>query len=137
MINCSIWLNFESGFSKLGVFCYKLYVQFNSWFLKYNWIVLTALEHASCVYSVHASYRVIFSIVVFYLTLSNAVFPWFSLFFCWFLFCLSFHTLSIMVRKTRAHSTSTCSSTPAFDRDRFQTKKNQETYNKLNIFRSV
>ena len=42
-----------------------------------------------------------------------------------------------MVRKTRAHSTSTCSSTPAFDRDRFQTKKNQETYKKLNIFRSV
>ena len=42
-----------------------------------------------------------------------------------------------MVRKTRAHRTSTSSSTPTFDCDRFQTKKNQETYEKLNIFRSV
>ena len=42
-----------------------------------------------------------------------------------------------MVRKTRAHRTSTSSSTPTFDCDRFQTKKNQETYKKLNIFRLV
>ena len=42
-----------------------------------------------------------------------------------------------MVRKTRAHRTSTCSSTPAFDSERFWSEKNQETYEKLNIFRSV
>ena len=42
-----------------------------------------------------------------------------------------------MVRKTRAHRITTSSSTPAFKSDRFHTKKNQETYEKLNIFRSV
>ena len=42
-----------------------------------------------------------------------------------------------MVRKTRAHRTSTFSSTPAFDSERFWSEKNQETYEKLNIFRSV
>ena len=42
-----------------------------------------------------------------------------------------------MVRKTRAHRTSTSSSTLAFDSDKFQTEKNQKTYEKLNIFRSV
>ena len=80
MINYSIWLNFWKWVFKIWGFCYKLYVQFNSWFLKYNWTVLNALEHASCVYSIHASYRVIFSIVVFSLTLFDAVCPWFSLF---------------------------------------------------------
>ena len=44
---------------------------------------------------------------------------------------------SIMVRKTRAHRTSTSSSTPAFDSERFLSEKNQETYEKLNILRSV
>ena len=53
-----------------------------------------------------------------------------------FSICLSFPTLSIMVRKTRAKKTTT-PSTPAFESDRFRTKKNQETYEKLNIFRSV
>ena len=42
-----------------------------------------------------------------------------------------------MVRKTRTHRTSTSFSTPAFDSDRFRIEKNQETYKKLNIFRSV
>ena len=41
-----------------------------------------------------------------------------------------------MVRKTRAKK-STTPSTPVFQSDRFRTKKNQETYEKLNIFRSV
>ena len=41
-----------------------------------------------------------------------------------------------MVRKTRAKKTTT-PSTPVFQSDRFRTKKNQETYEKLNIFRSV
>ena len=49
-------------------------------FLKYNWTVYNALDYASCDYSVHASYRVIFLIVVFSLTLSDAVYPWFSFF---------------------------------------------------------
>ena len=42
-----------------------------------------------------------------------------------------------MVRKTRAHRTTTSSSTLAFESDRFRTKKNQETFEKPNIFRSV
>ena len=40
-----------------------------------------------------------------------------------------------MFRKTRAHRTSTSYSTPAFDSDRFRIEKNQETNEKLNIFR--
>ena len=42
-----------------------------------------------------------------------------------------------MVRKTRAHRTSTSSSTPSFDSERFLSEKNQETYEKLNILRNV
>ena len=42
-----------------------------------------------------------------------------------------------MVRKTRAHRTSTSTSTPAFDSERFRSEKNQETFEKLNIFRFV
>ena len=42
-----------------------------------------------------------------------------------------------MVRKTRANKKTTSTFTPAFDSDRFQFKKNQETYEKLNIFRPV
>ena len=74
------------------------------------------------------------------LTLSNVVCPWFSLFsFFGFYFYLSFPTFSIMVRKTRANTktTSTSTSTLAFDSERFRFEKNQETYKKLNIFRSI
>ena len=53
-----------------------------------------------------------------------------------FLFFLSFQILSIMVRKTRVKKTTT-SSTLEFQSDRFRTLKNQETCEKLNIFRSV
>ena len=42
-----------------------------------------------------------------------------------------------MVRKTRANKKTTSPSTPAFDSERFRFEKNQETYEKLNIFRSV
>ena len=42
-----------------------------------------------------------------------------------------------MVRKTRAHRTSTSFSTPVFDSERFLSEKNQETYERLNILRSV
>ena len=42
-----------------------------------------------------------------------------------------------MVKKSRANRNTTSTSTPAFDNDRFQNEKNQETYKKLNIFRSV
>ena len=59
------------------------------------------------------------------------LFPFFV--FC---FCLSFPTLSIMVRNTRAKKTTT-PSTLAFESDRFRTEKNQETYEKLNMLRSV
>ena len=41
-----------------------------------------------------------------------------------------------MVRKIRVKKTTTPSA-PAFESDRFRTEKNQETYEKLNIFRSV
>ena len=57
-------------------------------------------------------------------------------FFLCFYFCLSFPTLSIMVRKTRAKKTTT-PFTPVFQRDKFRIEKNQETYEKLNIFRSI
>ena len=61
-------------------------------------------------------------------------------FFCFCLlslFCLSFLLFSIMVRKTRAHRTSSSSSAPSFDSERFLSEKNQETYEKLNIRRNV
>ena len=58
-------------------------------------------------------------------------------FFLWFLLCLSFPTLGIMVRKTRANKKTTFTSTLAFKSDRFRFEKNQETYEKLNIFRFV
>ena len=107
-------------------------------FLKYNWTILNALEHASCAYSVHASCRLFFFISL----CSNHV--WCSLplvfsfsFFLLSLFYLSFPILSIMVRKTKALRTSISSSTLAFDSERFLSEKNQETYKKLNILRSV
>ena len=42
-----------------------------------------------------------------------------------------------MVRKTRAHRTSTSTSTPAFDSERFHSEKRQKNFEKLYIFRSV
>ena len=42
-----------------------------------------------------------------------------------------------MVRKTRANQKTTTTSTPIFESDRFKTEKNQETYDKLNIYGSV
>ena len=42
-----------------------------------------------------------------------------------------------MVRKTRAHKTSSSSSAPSFDSERFLSEKNQETFEKLNIRRNV
>ena len=63
---------------------------------------------------------------------------YFSLCSCLFsLFCLSFLLFSIMVRKTRAHRTSSSSSAPSFDSERFLSEKNKETYEKMNIFRNV
>ena len=158
MINYSIWLNFLKWvFQNFGVFVLKLYIQVNSFFLKYNWTVLNALENASFFHFIHASYRLILSIIVFSLTLSDAVCPWFSFSFLFFffsflfvvvvvvvvvvLFCfcfgLSFPSLSIIVRKTRANKKTTSTSIPAFDSDRFRFEKNQEAYEKLNIFRFV
>ena len=42
-----------------------------------------------------------------------------------------------MVGKTRANKKTTSTSTPAFESDRFWFEKNQEAYEKLNIFRSM
>ena len=69
------------------------------------------------------------------LTMFDAVCPWF--FFFLSLFCLPYPILSIMVRKTKAHRTSTSSSILAFDSESFFSEKNQETYEKLNILRSM
>ena len=61
----------------------------------------------------------------------------FFLFFLLSLFCLSYSNLSIMVRKTRAHRTSSSSLAPSFDSEKFLSEKNQETYEKLNLLRSM
>ena len=62
----------------------------------------------------------------------------FSYFCLLSLFCLSFLLFSIMVRKIRAYRASTSSSSaPTFDSERFLSEKNQETYEKLNIRRNV
>ena len=42
-----------------------------------------------------------------------------------------------MSRKTRANRKSSSSFVPTFESDRFPSEKNQETYEKLNILRSV
>ena len=42
-----------------------------------------------------------------------------------------------MVRKTRAHRTSTFTSSPTFDSERFLSEKNQEAYEKLNLRRNI
>ena len=42
-----------------------------------------------------------------------------------------------MVRKTRANKKTTYTSTPTFDGERFRFEKNQEAYDKLNIFKSI
>ena len=76
--------------------------------------------------------------MVFALTVSDVVYPWvFFVFYSLSLFCLSYSNLSIMVRKTRAHRTSSSTSTPSFDSERFRSENNQETFEKLNILRSV
>ena len=49
------------------------------------------------------------------------------------LFCLCSLFLSIMVRKTRAHRTSTSTPSPTFSSERFLSEKNQEAYEKLNL----
>ena len=84
----------------------------------------------------HALHRLLFVNKFCALTLSNAVYPWFLFPFFVFYFFLSFPTLSIMVRKTRAKKTAT-PSTLTFESDWFRSEKNQETYEKFNIFRLV
>ena len=42
-----------------------------------------------------------------------------------------------MVRKTRAHRTSTSAPSPTFDSERFLSEKNQEVYEKLNLKRKI
>ena len=121
------------GFQNLG-FCYKLYVQVNSWFLKYNWTILNALEHASCVYSVHALDRVIFSIVVFSLTLSDVVRPWFSFF--GFFSVYPFQPLASWLGRLEPIAKPPPPLLQPLTVIGFKLRK-KETYKKLNIFRSV
>ena len=63
MINWSICWDFWKWVFQIWGFWYKLYVQANFVFLKCNWTILNALEHASCFNSVHASYRFLFFIL--------------------------------------------------------------------------
>ena len=84
------------GFSKFGVFVLNSMFKSNSWFMKYNWTVLNALEHASHVHSIHASYRLFFFIFL----CSNSVWCYLPLVFFvsfWFPFwsVLSFPFLSL------------------------------------------
>ena len=53
------------------------------------------------------------------------------------LFCVCPLILNIMVRKTRAHRTSTSTSSPTFESERFLSEKNQEAYGKLNLKRNI
>ena len=87
-------------------------------------------------HSCHASYRLLFSIFL-SLTLSNAGCPWFLCFFSLFSsFVFPFQPLTSWLERLGQKITSTSSSL-AFESDRFRFEKNQETYEKLNIFRSV
>ena len=62
MINWSICWDFWKWVFKIWGFWYKLYVQANFVFLTV-WTILNALKHASCGYFIHASYRLLFSIL--------------------------------------------------------------------------
>ena len=42
-----------------------------------------------------------------------------------------------MVRKNRAHKTSTSTSSPTFESERFLSEKNQEAYEKHNLKRNI
>ena len=45
--------------------------------------------------------------------------------------------LSVMPRETRANKSSTSSTSPTFDSDRFLSEKNQEAFEKLNLRRNI
>ena len=96
-------------------------------------MILTALEHASSINNVHASYRIVISIF-FCANLQSAIG------LCFFL-SVSFVSIllifSIMPRKTRANTTSSSSLSPTFDRERFLSEKNQEAYEKLNLHKNI
>ena len=53
------------------------------------------------------------------------------------LFCVSCPFLSVMPRETRANKSSTSSTSPTFDSDRFLSEKNQEAFEKLNLRRNI
>ena len=89
MINWLICWNFWKWVFKIWVFDINSMFKPILYFFKYNWITLTALEHASCVNTVHVSYRLLFSLYIYFfaLTASDAVYLWvffFSFFFCLF-----------------------------------------------------
>ena len=84
-------------------------------------------------HSLHASYRLLFvGIFVLWPSLMQS----YLLCVC-VCVCVFFPTFSIMVRKSRAHKKTSTSSTPIFQSDRFLTLKNQETFEKLNVYRKV
>ena len=89
MINWSICWDFWKWVFKIWGFCYKLYVQANFVFLKSNWAVLNALEHASYVNNVHASYKLFF-LCSNYIWCSLPLFIFYFLFFIFFIYLVSF-----------------------------------------------
>ena len=113
----------KMGFSNFGVFDVSSMLKPILWSWSKIELILTALEHASCVDIVHASYRIVCSIL-YWAYLQSAL--------GFFFFFLSISSvsilliLSIMVRKTRAYRTSTSSSSPTFESEMSLSEKNQE-----------
>ena len=134
LILSNYWIS-ENGFSNFGVFAINSMLKPILWFWTKIELILTALKHASCVTNAQASYRIVISIF-FCANLQSALGFLFSCLFL-ALFCLSHPFLSIMLRKTRAHRTSSSTPSPTFDHEGFLSEKNQEAYEKLNLKRKI
>ena len=98
MINWSFCWDFWKWVFKIWFFILfyyiYIYIYINSmlkpilWFLKYNWTFLIALDHASCVGIIHASYRLL-CFYFFSLTVFDVVCLWVFLLFLSFVSFLS------------------------------------------------
>ena len=83
------------------------------------------------IFSVHASYRLLF-LYFFGADLQSAL----GFFILFFLLCLCPYP-STMLRKTRAHRTSSSSSAPSSMGTLFRSEKSQELYETLNLKRKI
>ena len=93
MIIWSICWNFWKWVFKIWVFDINSMFKPILYFFKYNWITLAALEHASCVNTIHVSYRLLFSLYIF---CSNCVWCSLPLGFFFFLFFFLFSFVSLL-----------------------------------------